>query len=233
MAKEGAKKIILRYLKEHVGEPVPREVLDDLVNHVGGWERSARTLRDDGYELIVTRGKNTTYCLTSAEPVNEARGNRTINNKLRAMVMLRDNSTCQMCGKSVAEDGIKIHVDHIVPYEWGGETVIENLQCLCEQCNEGKKNWEKSENPELMQEISKATSTKERLKRYFEFYPNIEIGVEKLEVISKTREWTRQLRYVREEYNMDIEYIPPSKLQERLEAYIYHLPRREGKTRKS
>ncbi len=229
MAKEGAKKIIFRYLKEHVGEPVPRKVLDELVDHAGGWERSARALRDEGYELIVTRGKEVTYCLKYDEPVNKARGSRTINDKLRALVITRDNSTCQMCGKTVAEDGIKIQVDHIIPYEWGGETVISNLQCLCEQCNEGKKNWERSEDPELMKEISRATSTKERLRKYFQFYPNIEIGVEKLEVISKTREWTRQLRYVRKEYCMDIEYIPNSRRKGRMEAYIYHVPGRKDK----
>ncbi len=224
---EGAKKKILRYLQEHVGEQVPRKVLDDLVNHTGGWERSARALRDDGYELIVTQGKNCTYCLTSVVPVNKPKGNRTINDKLRAMVLLRDNSTCQMCGKSVAEDHIKVHVDHIVPYEWGGETVIDNLQCVCSICNDGKKNWEKSEDPVLMKEINKASSTKERLKKYFEYYPNKEIGVDKLAVVAKTREWTRQLRYVRSEYNMDIEYLPPNKMKDRLEAYIYHKPSRD------
>ena len=226
---EGAKKKILKYLQEHVGEKVPRDVLDDLVNHTGGWERSARSLRDDGYELIVSKGKNSTYCLTSADPINTPKGVRAINNKLRAMVLLRDNSTCQMCGKSVAEDNIKINVDHIVPFEWGGETIIENLQCLCQQCNEGKKNWEKSENPDLMISINSASSTKERLRLYFEYYPNKPIGVEKLEVIAKTREWTRQLRYIRQEYNMDIEYISPSNQLKRLEAYIYHKPGRNDK----
>ena len=31
-------------------------------------------------------------------------------------------------------------MDHVVPWSLGGETVIENLQVLCEQCNVGKSN---------------------------------------------------------------------------------------------
>ena len=227
MAREGAKKIILRYLKEHVNEEVPRKVLDDLVDHVGGWERSARTLRDDGYELIVNRSNNT-YRLTSAEPVNEPRTNRAINGKLRAMIIVRDNSTCQMCGKTVEKDGIRIQIDHIVPFTWGGQTVAENLQCLCSECNEGKKNWVEGENPELMKKISAATSTNERLKLYFEFYANQPIAVDRLSTIAKTREWTRQLRYIRAEYQMDIEYIPVCQQLNRMQAYLYHKPGRKS-----
>lgn len=227
MARKGAKQIVLEYLQKHVGEAVPREELERLFPQHVSWERSTRTLRDDGYDLRVEKkGPNTTYCLVSAEPTFSPKDSRAINDKLRAMVLLRDQSTCQMCGKSVAKDGIRVHVDHIVPHEWGGETVIENLQCLCEQCNQGKKNWEKSEDPELMREISAATNTKDRLKLYFEHYPNTLIGVEKLAVIAKTREWTRQLRYVRSEYDMDIEYCPGTKV--RIEGYVFHLPNRKG-----
>jgi len=30
-------------------------------------------------------------------------------------------------------------VDHKIPREWGGETVSENLEAICEDCNAGKK----------------------------------------------------------------------------------------------
>ena len=31
-----------------------------------------------------------------------------------------------------------LHVDHIIPWSQGGETVIDNLQTLCSDCNLGK-----------------------------------------------------------------------------------------------
>lgn len=61
--------------------------------------------------------------------------------RLRWKVLQRDRFTCRGCGKSPAfEPNVKLHVDHILPWSHGGETVLENLQTLCEQCNWGKSN---------------------------------------------------------------------------------------------
>lgn len=220
--REGAKPKLLRYLKAHVGEWIHRDVLQELVGNVGGWERSLRTLRDDGYILDYNRTTKC-YCLPYGEPKNAARDSRYISTKLRAEVMLRDNSTCQMCGKNVKDDHIRVHIDHIVPLNWGGATELSNLQVLCSDCNEGKKNFVEGENPELMKKVSVATSTKERLRLYFEHYEEKPIDVDKLSVIGKTREWTRELRRLRAENNMDIEYVPKNSSKGiTKEFYIFH-----------
>ncbi len=66
---------------------------------------------------------------------------RDINLRLRFLVMQRDNFKCCICGASPAKDpNIELHIDHIVPYSKGGETIIENLQTLCSKCNFGKSN---------------------------------------------------------------------------------------------
>ncbi len=57
--------------------------------------------------------------------------------KLRYQVFERDHFRCVRCGASAA-DGAKLHVDHIVPVSRGGQTVMSNLQTLCETCNLGK-----------------------------------------------------------------------------------------------
>ena len=46
---------------------------------------------------------------------------------------------CVRCGRG-REDGVKLHVDHIVPVSRGGKSVMSNLQTLCEDCNCGKGN---------------------------------------------------------------------------------------------
>lgn len=64
---------------------------------------------------------------------------RDINWRLRAKVLIRDSCICKMCGDSPAKNPETIlHVDHIVPWSKGGETVEENLQTLCSVCNIGK-----------------------------------------------------------------------------------------------
>ena len=56
---------------------------------------------------------------------------------LRYDILKRDGYKCKICGRG-AEDGVKLHVDHIVPIVKGGKTVPENLQTLCQDCNLGK-----------------------------------------------------------------------------------------------
>ena len=56
---------------------------------------------------------------------------------LRYDILKRDNFRCQICGSS-AQDGVKLHVDHIVPVAKGGQTIPSNLRTLCDRCNMGK-----------------------------------------------------------------------------------------------
>ena len=56
---------------------------------------------------------------------------------LRYDILKRDNFRCQLCGSS-AQDGVKLHVDHIIPVSKGGKTVPSNLRTLCDRCNLGK-----------------------------------------------------------------------------------------------
>lgn len=58
---------------------------------------------------------------------------------MRYHVLKRDNYKCRLCGSSPATDPkVKLHVDHIMPWVKGGETVEDNLQTLCQKCNLGK-----------------------------------------------------------------------------------------------
>ena len=58
---------------------------------------------------------------------------------LRYDILKRDNFRCQICGHS-AQDGVRLHVDHIIPVSKGGKTTPSNLRTLCERCNLGKSN---------------------------------------------------------------------------------------------
>jgi len=66
---------------------------------------------------------------------------RNINWRLRAMILMKDGARCKLCG-ATPQDGSKLHVDHIIPWANGGETILENLQILCAKCNIGKSNIE-------------------------------------------------------------------------------------------
>lgn len=62
-----------------------------------------------------------------------------MSDSLRYKVLRRDDFKCKICG-ATADDGVKLHVDHIIPVSKGGKTELSNLQTLCERCNMGKSN---------------------------------------------------------------------------------------------
>jgi hypothetical protein len=64
---------------------------------------------------------------------------RSISQRLRVDVLIRDNYTCQMCGVG-RQDGAILEIDHIHPVSKGGTNDPKNLQVLCRECNGGKSN---------------------------------------------------------------------------------------------
>lgn len=77
----------------------------------------------------------------SAKEIKTKRTSRNINLRLRFLILQRDNFTCKKCGQSPAKNKNTIlHVDHILAWSNGGETVAENLETLCKECNLGKSN---------------------------------------------------------------------------------------------
>ncbi len=60
--------------------------------------------------------------------------------RIRYQILTRDHHRCTICGRSAVEDGVKLHVDHIIPVSKGGKTTFDNLRTLCQDCNLGKSN---------------------------------------------------------------------------------------------
>ena len=69
------------------------------------------------------------------------RTKREISGRLRFKILMRAGFSCMACGASPLKNpGVDLHVDHIVPWSEGGETVEDNLQAKCAKCNLGKGN---------------------------------------------------------------------------------------------
>jgi 5-methylcytosine-specific restriction endonuclease McrA len=64
-------------------------------------------------------------------------GRASISNRVRWLVLERDEFRCVKCGQTPSET-VSLEVDHIVPVAKGGLDSQDNLQTLCNRCNSGK-----------------------------------------------------------------------------------------------
>lgn len=79
--------------------------------------------------------------LKDAHEPAKRRTRREISDRQRFRTLVRDGFRCQSCGVSpLTKPGTELHVDHVIPWSKGGETVDENLGTKCLQCNLGKGN---------------------------------------------------------------------------------------------
>lgn len=104
----------------------------------GGW-RNALTAFVNYINGTPTDEQSTNVMPDSNNVDSKHKTSRTINLRTRFIVLQRDNFKCCICGASPAKNpAVVLHIDHIKPWSKGGETVIDNLQTLCAECNLGK-----------------------------------------------------------------------------------------------
>ena len=61
-----------------------------------------------------------------------------IRSSLRWTVLARDGFTCRYCGAQAGQDGVELHIDHVLSVADGGDNRIDNLVTACQKCNGGK-----------------------------------------------------------------------------------------------
>lgn len=135
-------------------QPVYREMLKPLSKYsnaayekrFGTWRKALEKFIDN---INKTDIPNTDKPIKSKTIISEPQSNnaqthktkRDINYRLRFLVLRRDNFKCIACGQNPATNpSIILHIDHIISWDKGGETIFENLQTLCSICNIGKSN---------------------------------------------------------------------------------------------
>ena len=120
--------------------------------------------------------------------------------KLKAEVRHAAHGRCQMCGRTIAEDGIKLVVDHKIPRNWGGSNDRSNLWAICEECNAGKKDYFASldVDSETMKRITAYTSVHVRIG---ELLKAVGVGNKVpsslIEVVANQDDWHKRLRELR------------------------------------
>lgn len=174
--KPGSKARIRQFLLAHIGEVVTSIQIRDAVGaDVSEWARRVRELRDDEGWKIITHNDSAAlkpgqYILAEKPPEKSLVFTRGISKKLRAEVLDRNGSTCQMCGLTPGEIDpetgrkARLHLGHIKDKSLGGKDELSNLRALCSTCNQGAKNIT-SEKPSkiwLLSQIRRAGQDEQR-----------------------------------------------------------------------
>ena len=124
-----------------------------------------------------------------------------ISGRLRAEALNIAKGRCQMCGKTVAEDGIKLQIDHKVPQAWGGLTVVENLWAICEACDNGKRDHFASYDAEEMAALLEYESVHERIAHLLKMHIGKPVDSNIIEFVANATErqedWQKRLRDLR------------------------------------
>ncbi|QGY79303.1 HNH endonuclease [Sphingorhabdus lacus] len=182
------------------------------VGTVGDQEQLMRRLRHvrKYYHVPYEKVDDRWVYVFRGEKQNVTTDSGIITGKQRARILNLAKGRCQMCGRTVDEDSIKLQVDHRVPQTWGGLTVDENLWAICVQCNHGKRDFFASFNPREMAELVKIESVHERIARFLKMHKDEWVDSHYIEDIANVRErqddWQKRLRELRYPVvGMDIE----------------------------
>ena len=118
-----------------------RNALEKFVEYINSKDDSEEPPKEVPQKILaIVPTKNTK---PEKKQIILKRTNRIANLRQRFRVMKRDGFKCVLCGSSPATQvGCELHIDHIVPWSKGGETVEGNLRTLCSSCNLGRSNKE-------------------------------------------------------------------------------------------
>jgi 5-methylcytosine-specific restriction endonuclease McrA len=192
---------IYRILYENQDNPLSiAQIREAMGLAVGEQEQLGRRLRDLRKLFVIHCDNKNLYTLKQKREV--ALNTSSISGSDRAWA-LRDQR-CAQCGRTPTEDGVKLHVDHKMPQEWGGTNDRGNLQALCSECNEGKKNLYATYD-EFADKIKASANYDEVHKRIGELLKAFDgkpVPSDLIDIVAKAKQyqddWQKRMRELRE-----------------------------------
>jgi len=130
-------------------------------------------------------------------PREKPRDTSQINIRLRAQVLHAARGRCGNCGRTIEKHGIVLVIDHKIPREWGGETVLDNLWAICEPCNAGKKNFFESVDADWMRSVMAHRSVHMRLGEALKAFKEEPVPAATLEFVANQDDWKKRIRELR------------------------------------
>jgi len=103
---------------------------DTVLRRFGSWRAALLRARDS----VTPESAEQLESITSHAP---SRTRRSLSLRKRFFVMKRDGFVCVRCGAH--GPGVRLEVNHHVPFAKGGTDALDNLETLCFECNRGQR----------------------------------------------------------------------------------------------
>jgi 5-methylcytosine-specific restriction endonuclease McrA len=110
--------------------------LSRWVDHIGGPDSPAYGALLRGWREFARCSSLPTSQRVERVPRAPSLNPRQISTGTRTRIMERDGFRCRRCGAGPQDE--RLVIDHVVPVARGGSANDDNLQTLCEDCNQGK-----------------------------------------------------------------------------------------------
>jgi 5-methylcytosine-specific restriction endonuclease McrA len=195
---------IVELLKQHpegLSSGEIREKLGLKASEQSQLDRRRRDLKKWFYIDLIQQGRTFVYRYVGPRDQQVSSGN--ISQKQRARILHAAHAKCQMCGRTIPDDGIKLEVDHRIPQDWGGTDDDANLWAICEECNGGKKSYFASFDTSQMKSILVHDSVHKRIGELLKMHFGQAVTPDLIELVANARgkqeDWkkrTRDLRYL-------------------------------------
>jgi hypothetical protein len=126
-------------------QPLSKYSSTTYENRFGSWRKALEVfieyINKDSADVGDIEDNSLSEVQLLAAEKGRRRTKRDISERLRFSILLRDGFRCISCGRSpLKSPGVELHVDHKIPWSKGGETVPDNLETKCKECNLGKGN---------------------------------------------------------------------------------------------
>ncbi|MBL8031223.1 MAG: HNH endonuclease [Candidatus Doudnabacteria bacterium] len=194
---------IYRVLYEHRGQALTMaEIRQTMGLEAGEQEHLNRRMRELYRVFIVERtrrGTETLYQLVGKR--DHVLNTDGISMKVRALIL--KDQRCAQCGRTPMEDHVKLHVDHKIPQEWGGTNDPDNLQPLCSDCNEGKRNFYATydEYADKIKEAANYDEPHRRIGELLKAFKGEFVRPDLIEIVANSKQyqddWQKRLRELR------------------------------------
>ena len=188
---------ILEVIKQHP-EGISEGEIREILNIPAEQTNFGRRRRDLNYHYVIeTRREGSKVLYVYKGPREQPRDTAQISPRLRAQALHAARGRCGMCGRTIEKHGIVLVVDHKVPREWGGLTEPDNLWAICEDCNQGKKNYFKSLDAAWMRKVMGHKSVHVRLGETLKAFKGEPVPMDTLEFVANQDDWKKRIRDLR------------------------------------